>query len=101
MESEDAVFTITTDALSPREVSEAVRMELGHKHSTPHSFAFQQQLLRSNLEQTPDPNHPEEFDVHVRVERTVKVERLPRAVQMEDYSRRSRGSWGRNVRSQH
>lgn len=101
MESEDAVFTITQDVLSPREVSEIVRTQFEHKHPQSGSFPFQHQLPRSDLERTFDQVNSEELDVHVRVERTVKVERVPRTVQLEDYSRRAIRPTARIVQTRH
>jgi len=100
MESDDTAITITQENLSHREISEALRTHLSQKRSGSHSQPVRQyQLRRSDLEQTSDQQHSEDFDVLVRVERTVKVERLSRTVQMEDYSRGVRQPPGRNVRT--
>lgn len=100
MESDDTAITITQENLSHREISEALRTHLTRKRSGSHSPSVRQyQLRRSDLERTSDQQDSEDFDVHVRVERTVKVERLTRTVQMEDYSRGVRQPPSRNVRT--
>ncbi len=102
MESEDAAITITREDLSHREANEVLRTHLTHKRSGSQPNVFRQyQLRRSDLERTSDQHNSEDFDVHVRVERTVKVERLPRTVQMEDYSRGARQPPPRNVRTRY
>ncbi|KAF9453933.1 hypothetical protein P691DRAFT_523436 [Macrolepiota fuliginosa MF-IS2] len=98
MESEDVILTVTSDILSPREVSEVARTQFTHKYSGSHTFPFRHQLRRSDLERTFDQPNPERFDVHVRA---MKVERLPRTIQSEDYSRRTSRAPARNVQTRH
>ncbi|KXN90129.1 hypothetical protein AN958_04619 [Leucoagaricus sp. SymC.cos] len=98
------VYTITSDILSPQEVSEVLRTQLTrtHKRSRSDSIPYQHEIRQPvDLEVADDQVFPEHVDVHVRVERTVKVERVPHTIQLEDYSRRARKLPGRNVQTRH
>ncbi|KAJ7718012.1 hypothetical protein DFH07DRAFT_761764, partial [Mycena maculata] len=86
-ESIGAAVTITQHFASARDVSRAIRSQFGSKSGrgldlTVPDFDF------DSLES--QPATLEDVDVQVRIERTVRVEGMPRVYELEDYSRNAR-----------
>jgi len=92
-ESIDAAVTITQHLTSARDVSRAVRSQFDSKKS---GRGFDLTVPDFDLESLPcaGPAPPEDGDaeVHVRIERTVRMERVPRVYELEDYSRTARST---------
>ncbi|KAJ7287759.1 hypothetical protein C8J57DRAFT_1284841 [Mycena rebaudengoi] len=95
-ESIAAAVTITQEITSARDVNRALRSQfeskgggLGLQLTVPD---FEIDSVRSG------PAHRDDMpDVHVRIERTVRMERLPRVYELEDYSRQGRSSQSKRL----
>ncbi|KAJ7668461.1 hypothetical protein DFH06DRAFT_1181774 [Mycena polygramma] len=86
-----AAVTVTHHVGSARDVSRAIRSQFESK-----SGRFDLTVPDFDVESA-DPhahNAQEEVDVHVRIERTVRMERMPRVYELEDYSRSNARSGG-------
>ncbi|KAJ6593634.1 hypothetical protein B0H19DRAFT_28506 [Mycena capillaripes] len=86
-ESIAAAVTITQHIASVRDVSRAIRSQFESKNG----MGFNLTVPDFDLESVSAPQ--EDVDVHVRIERTVRMERTPRVYELENYSRSA------NVRS--
>jgi len=88
-ESIGAAITITQHMTSARDVSRALRWQFESKNDIGLDLTvpdFDLESMRSGPSISPD------VDVQVRVERTVRMERLPHVYELEDYSRNSRST---------
>ncbi|KAJ7078844.1 hypothetical protein B0H15DRAFT_859491 [Mycena belliarum] len=90
-ESVAAAATVTRYITSAREVSRAIRSQFESKNERDHDLTvpdFDVESVRSGR------SLPEDVDVEVRVERTVRIERERdrRAYELEDYSRTARST---------
>jgi len=85
-ESIGAAVTITQQIATARDVSHAIRSQFESK-----SGRFDLTVPDFDLESAA-PLTEEDASVHVRIERTVRMERMPRVYNLEDYSRNARSS---------
>ncbi|KAJ7497055.1 hypothetical protein FB451DRAFT_1209893 [Mycena latifolia] len=88
-ESIGAAVTITQHIASARDVSRAIRSQFESKSGLDFNLTvpdFDLDSIRSG------PPIAEDVDVQVRVERTVRMERVPRVYELEDYSRNARST---------
>ncbi|KAJ7690660.1 hypothetical protein B0H17DRAFT_1064332 [Mycena rosella] len=88
-ESIGAAVTITQHISSARDASRVMRSQFESKNGlelnlTVPDFDFDSIQSGSAM--------PDDMDVQVRVERTVRMERLPRVYELEDYSRNTRST---------
>ncbi|KAJ7350327.1 hypothetical protein DFH08DRAFT_861060 [Mycena albidolilacea] len=89
-ESIDAAVTITQHLASARDVSRAVRSQFESKNGAGFDLTVPDFDLES-LAHVGSASH-EDTEVHVRIERTVRMERMPRTYELEDYSRNARST---------
>ncbi|KAJ7874759.1 hypothetical protein B0H14DRAFT_2502004 [Mycena olivaceomarginata] len=87
-ESIDAAVTITQHLASARDVSRAVRSQFESKNGA----GFDLTVPEFDLESLAGSASHEDTEVHVRIERTVRMERMPRTYELEDYSRNARST---------
>ncbi|KAJ6558497.1 hypothetical protein DFH09DRAFT_1036991 [Mycena vulgaris] len=88
-ESIGAAVTITQHIASARDVSRAIRSQFQSKSGMDFDLTvpdFDLDSIRSGAA------IPDDVDVQVRVERTVRMERIPRVYELEDYSRNARST---------
>ncbi|KAJ7128948.1 hypothetical protein C8R43DRAFT_686416 [Mycena crocata] len=86
-ESIGAAVTVTQHISTARDVSRAMRSQFESKNGRRSDLTvpdFELDSIQSA------PAIREDVDVQVRIERTVRMERLPRVYELEDYSRKSR-----------
>ncbi|KAJ7124979.1 hypothetical protein C8R44DRAFT_781962 [Mycena epipterygia] len=82
-----AAVTVTQQIVSARDVSHAIRSQFESKNG----MGLELTVPDFNFDSIPctSPIH-EDVDVQVRIERTVRMERLPHVYELEDYSRNAR-----------
>ncbi|KAF9476367.1 hypothetical protein BDN70DRAFT_882542 [Pholiota conissans] len=76
--------TISKSISAPQDVSRVVRTNFGKSSGTPFDLSRRVTEALSG-----DTGYPDDVNVEVRIERTVKVNHYPRTYELEDYSRRS------------
>jgi len=81
-ESIGAAVTITQHMTSARDVSRAIRSQFESKNGMGLELTVPDFDLESGA-----PGSEEDVDVHVRIERTVKIERVQKTYELENYSR--------------
>lgn len=82
----DAV-TVTQQIVSARDVSHAIRSQFESKND----MGLELTVPDFDFDSIPCASHiHEDVDVQVRIERTVRMERLPHVYELEDYSRSAR-----------
>ncbi|KAJ7039162.1 hypothetical protein C8F04DRAFT_950435, partial [Mycena alexandri] len=96
-ESIGAAVTITRHIASTRDVSRAMRSQFESKNG----LSFNLTVPDFDLESMPgtsvhDSCTDVSVDVEVRIERTVRMEPVPRVYELEDYSRPARSTWSKN-----
>ncbi|KAF7375932.1 hypothetical protein MSAN_00007800 [Mycena sanguinolenta] len=89
-ESIDAAVTITQHLASARDVSRALRSQFESKSGAGFDLTVPDFDLEA-LSRTGD-EEDKDAEVHVRIERTVRMERTPRVYELEDYSRTARST---------
>ncbi|KAJ7486382.1 hypothetical protein B0H11DRAFT_2279010 [Mycena galericulata] len=91
-ESIGAAVTITQQMTTARDVSHAIRSQFESKRGRGFDLTVPDFDLESAHYAT-----EEDAEVHVRIERTVKLERMPRVYSLEDYSRRAKSTKDYNI----
>jgi len=84
-ESIGAAFTITQHIAAARDVSHAIRSQFESKTGRGFDLTVPDFDLESAYYAAPETE--KDAEVHVRIERTVRTERMPRVYNLEDYSR--------------
>jgi len=87
-ESIGAAVTITQQIATARDVSHAIRSQFESKSAG----RFDLTVPDFDLESASYAAEDEEASVHVRIERTVRMEPMPRVYNLEDYSRTARSA---------
>ncbi|KAJ6497819.1 hypothetical protein C8R45DRAFT_984349 [Mycena sanguinolenta] len=89
-ESIDAAVTISQHIASARDVSRALRSQFESKSGAGFDLTVPDFDVESLSRTAPDVDR--DAEVHVRIERTVRMERVPRVYELEDYSRTARST---------
>jgi len=89
-ESIGAAVTITQHIASARDVSRAIRSQFESKNGGGFDLTVPDFDLESLA--CAEPANAEEAEVHVRIERTVRMEQVPRVYELEDYSRNAKST---------
>ncbi|KAF7340449.1 hypothetical protein MVEN_01965100 [Mycena venus] len=89
-ESIGAAVTITQQIAAARDVSHAIRSQFESKNGRGFDLTVPDFDLESAYYAAPMTE--KDAEVHVRIERTVKMERMPRVYNLEDYSRNARST---------
>ncbi|KAK7057448.1 hypothetical protein R3P38DRAFT_2841047 [Favolaschia claudopus] len=91
-ESIEAAVTITEHITSARDVSRALRSQFETKSGAGCDLTVPDFDAESLSGGGGRPSSEEPTEVHVRIERTVRMERVPRVYELEDYSRNARST---------
>ncbi|KAJ7232765.1 hypothetical protein B0H12DRAFT_1144766 [Mycena haematopus] len=88
----DAAVTITQRIVSARDVSRAIRSQFESKNGAAFDLTVPDFDVESLPRAGPSCEEDRDTEVHVRIERTVTMERVPRVYELEDYSRTGRST---------